>query len=99
MSVKGQLIACRDALMAGMRATSRLSTPNDKAEKLLRACLDLVEPLAGQSLAVTAAEVETTLSVLENAYAELESEQAPATAALKNAIGRLRALRLEITAK
>jgi hypothetical protein len=99
MSVKGQLIACRDALMAGMRATSRLSTPNEKTEKLLRACLDLVEHLAGQSLSVTAAEVETTLGVLEQAYGELESEQGPATAALKNAIGRLRALRLEIGTK
>jgi uncharacterized protein HemX len=99
MSVKGQLIACRDALLAGMRATSRLTTPNEKAEKLLRACLDLVEHLAGQSLSVTGAEVETTLGVLEHAYAELEAEQAPATTALKNAIGRLRALRLEIETK
>jgi hypothetical protein len=99
MSIKGQLIACRDALMAGMRATSRVSPPNEKAEKLLRACLDLVEHLSGQSLAVTTAEVETTLGVLEQAYAELENEQGPATVALKNAIGRLRALRLEIDTK
>jgi hypothetical protein len=96
MSVKGQLIACRDALLAGMRATSRVSPPNEKAEKLLRACLDLVEHLEGQSLVVTAAEVETTLGVLEQAYGELESEQGPATTSLKNAIGRLRTLRLEI---
>ena len=89
-------MACRDALMAGMRATSRVSPPNEKVEKLLRACLDLVEHLTGQSLAVTAAEVETTLAVLEAAYGELESEHGPATVALKNAIGRLRALRLEI---
>jgi hypothetical protein len=99
MSVKGQLIACRDALMAGMRATSRVASPNQKVEQLLRACLDLVEHLSGQSMAVTTVEVETTLGVLEQAYAELESEQGPATAALKNAIGRLRALRLEIDAK
>jgi len=50
-------------------------------------------------MAVTTAEVETTLSVLEQAYAELESEPGPATVALKNAIGRLRALRLEIETK
>ena len=99
MSVKGQLIACRDALMAGMRATSRVAAPNEKIEKLLRACLDLVEHLSSQSAAVTTAEVETTLAVLENAYGELDSEQGPWTVALKNAIGRLRALRLEIDAK
>ena len=99
MSIKGQLIACRDALMAGMRATSRVAAPNEKVEKLLRACLDLVEHLSGQSMAVTTGEVETTLGVLEQAYAELESEPGPATVALKNAIGRLRALRLEIETK
>ena len=85
--------------MAGMRGASRVAAPSEKVEKLLRACLDLVEHLAAQSLAVTTAEVETTLGVLEQAYAELESEQGPATVALKNAIGRLRALRLEIGTK
>jgi len=88
--------------MAGMRATARASTPNPKAEALLRACMDLVEHLVRQSLDVTAAEVETTLNVVENAYAEMEAEVGAtnaATTALKNAIGRLRALRLEIEAK
>ena len=102
MSVKGQLNACRDSLMAGMRATSRGASPNAKAEALLRACMDLVEHLAGQSMDVTTAEVETTLGVLENAYGELDTEVGAthaATVALKNAIGRLRALRLEIAAK
>jgi hypothetical protein len=102
MSVKGQLHACRDSLMAGMRATSRAAVPNPKAEQLLRACMDLVEHLVRQSLDVTTAEVETTLSVVENAYNEMEAEVGAAnaaTAALKNAIGRLRALRLEIEAK
>ena len=70
--------------MAGMRATSRAAVPNPKAEQLLRACMDLVEHLVRQSLDVTTAEVGAA-----NA----------ATAALKNAIGRLRALRLEIEAK
>ena len=85
--------------MAGMRATARAATPNPKAEALLRACMDLVEHLVRQSLDVTAAEVETTLNVVENAYAEMEAEVGAAnaaTTALKNAIGRLRALRLEI---
>ena len=82
-----------------MRATARASTPNPKAEALLRACMDLVEHLVRQSLDVTAAEVETTLNVVENAHAEMEAEVGAtnaATTALKNAIGRLRALRLEI---
>jgi hypothetical protein len=102
MSVKGQLNACRDSLMAGMRATARSGTPNPKAEALLRACMDLVEHLTGQSLNVTTAEVETTLGVLDQAYNEMDAEVGathPATVALKNAIGRLRSLRLEIEAK
>jgi hypothetical protein len=72
---------------------------------LLRACLDLVEHLVRQSLDVTTAEVETTLAVLEQAFNELEggagNEQTmnAASVALKNAIGRLKALRLELSAK
>jgi hypothetical protein len=91
--------------MAGMRAASRGATPNPRAEPLLRACLDLVEHLVRQSLDVTTAEVETTLAVLERAYAELEGEAVadatmnPASVALKNAIGKLKALRLELGAK
>ena len=91
--------------MAGMRAASRGATPNLRAEPLLRACLDLVEHLVRQSLEVTTAEVETTLAVLERAYAELEGEAVaeapmnPASVALKNAIGKLKALRLELGAK
>ena len=88
--------------MAGMRAASRGATPNPKAEPLLRACLDLVEHLVRQSLEVTTAEVETTLAVLERAYGELEGESAeasnPPSVALKNAIGKLKALRIELTA-
>ena len=102
MTVKGQLHACRDSLMAGMRAASRGSAVSPKAEVLLRACMDLVEHLVRQSLEVTTAEVETTLGVLEQAYAEMEGEVGAvhgATVALKNAIGRLRTLRLELTAK
>lgn len=91
--------------MAGMRAASRGAAPNPRAEPLLRACLDLVEHLVRQSLDVTTAEVETTLAVLEQAFGELEggagAEAAmnPASVALRNAIGRLKALRLELGAK
>lgn len=91
--------------MAGMRAASRGSSPNPQAEPLLRACLDLVEHLVRQSVDVTAAEVETTLAVLERAFGELEdgtgdaTTMNPSSVALKNAIGRLKALRLEIAAK
>jgi hypothetical protein len=91
--------------MAGMRAASRGATPNPRAEPLLRACLDLVEHLVRQSLDVTTAEVETTLAVLERAYGELEGETSgevamnPASVALKNAIGKLKALRIELGAK
>jgi hypothetical protein len=87
--------------MAGMRAASR-GVASPKAESLLRACLDLVEHLVRQSLEVTTAEVETTLGVLEQAYTEMETEVGAthgATSALKNAIGRLKALRIELTAK
>ena len=51
---------------------------------------------------MTTAEVETTLGVVEQAYNEMDAEVGAAnaaTVALKNAIGRLRALRLEIEAK
>ena len=88
--------------MAGMRAASRGAVVNPKAEALIRACMDLVEHLVRQSLDVTTAEVETTLGVLDQAYGEMETEVGSthgATVALKNAIGRLRALRLELTAK
>jgi hypothetical protein len=88
--------------MAGMRAASRGAAVSPKAEALLRACMDLVEHLVRQSLEVTTAEVETTLGVLDQAYGEMETEVGAthgATVALKNAIGRLRALRLELTAK
>src|SRR5258708_33594447 len=56
MSVKGQLTASRDFLMAGMRASARGAKPNEQAEKLGRACLDLAEHLVRQSENVTAGE-------------------------------------------
>ena len=88
--------------MAGMRASARGAAPNERAATLLRACLDLVEHLARQSLDVKAGEVETTLAVLEQAYAELEGEIGATNAvsvSLRNAIGKLKALRIEMGAK
>ncbi len=87
--------------MAGMRAAARGAAPDPNGEQLLRACLDMVEHLARQSLDVTTNEVEKTLAVLENAFNELadEARQGAVGTALKNAIGKLRALRLEMTAK
>ena len=103
MTVKGQLHACRDSLMAGMRAASRGAAPNPKAEPLLRACLDLVEHLVRQSLDVTTAEVETTLACSSaptpSWKARSRTRDQPSAAALKNAIGQLKALRLELGAK
>src|SRR5688572_32297605 len=49
VTVKSQLTACRDSLMAGMRAATRGAAPNERAERILRACLDLVEHLTRQA--------------------------------------------------
>jgi hypothetical protein len=101
VTVKGQLTACRDSLMAGMRAAARGATPDERAGTLLRACLDLVEHLTGEAKEVSVAEVNTTLNVLEQALNELERDAEPnaASVALRNAIGRLQALRAEISVK
>jgi hypothetical protein len=99
MSVKGQLTACRDFLMVGMRASARGAVPHEASAKNIRACLDLVEQLVRQSENVRAPEVETTLTVLTRAAAELDSDEASPPAvmsALRNAIGRLQALRTEM---
>jgi hypothetical protein len=100
MSVKGQLTACRDFLMVGMRASARGAVPHEASAKNIRACLDLVEQLVRQSENVRAHEVETTLTVLTRAAAELDTDEASPPAvisALRNAIGRLQALRTEMT--
>src|SRR5665213_3244908 len=101
VTVKSQLTACRDSLMAGMRAASRGATPDERAGTLLRACLDLVEHMARQSSEVSVTEVNTTLNVLEQALGEMERDAEPnaASIALRNAIGRLQALRSEIGVK
>src|SRR3954468_2885714 len=99
MSVKGQLTASRDFLMAGMRASARGSVPNEQAAKLLRACLDLVEHMVPKSEKLTSAEVDTPLGVLQQAAAELEQDDSASAglAAVRHAIGRMQALRSEIS--
>jgi len=101
VTVKSQLTACRDSLMAGMRAATRGAAPDERAATLLRACLDLVEHMTGQAAEVTAAEVNTTLNVLGQALVDMERDADPtaASTALRNAIGRMQALRSEISGK
>jgi hypothetical protein len=86
--------------MAGMRASARGATPDQRAGTLLRACLDLVEHMTNQATDVTVTEVNTTLKVLEQALSEMERDAEPnaASVALRNAIGRLQGLRAEISA-
>src|SRR4051795_4892598 len=99
MSVKGQLTACRDFLMVGMRAAARGATVHEQSEKNIRACLDLVEQLVRVSENVKAAEVETTLNVLNRAAAELSADETSppsVVSALRNAVGRLQSLRAEM---
>ncbi len=86
--------------MAGMRASSRVGTQNPQAEKVLRACMDLVETLVRQPPEnITIMDVETTLNVMHKAQAELDDET-PASnavvASIRNAMGRLQALRAEL---
>ena len=103
MSIKSQLTSTRDFLMAGIRASARVSTRNPHAERVLQACLDLVETLVRQppeSIAQT--EVEMILSVMHKAMTELDDETAATRAvvsSIQNAIGRLQTLRVELNAR
>jgi hypothetical protein len=103
MSVKSQLNASRDFLLTGMRAAARVQTQNPKAEKTLRACLDLIETLVRQPAdQVTQVDVETTLNVLHQSMTEIDDETPASTAfvqSIKNAAGRLQDLRRELAAK
>ena len=97
MSVKGQLRACSDFLMVGMRAAERANSENSK--RIVRQCMDYVELLVRSAENVKAPEVETTLNFVNKAAAELQADEASAAAviaALRNAIGRLQALRAEM---
>src|SRR5262245_28081830 len=96
MSVKGQLRACTDFLMVGMRAAERENS--EEGKKLIRACMDHVELLVRLSDNVKLHDVEATIPLLNKAAAEMYSDDlTPAvTSALRSAIGRLHALRDEL---
>jgi hypothetical protein len=103
MSVKSQLNASRDFLLTGMRAAARISTQNPKAEKVLRASLDLVETLVRQPAEnLTVSDLETTINVLYQSMQEIDDETPASTAfvqSIKNAAGRLQELRRELSTK
>ena len=96
MSVKGQLRACTDFLMVGMKAAERENS--DEGKKLIRACMDHVELLVRLSENVKLTDVENTIPLINKSAAELHSDEvSPAiVSALRNAIGRLHALREEL---
>jgi hypothetical protein len=101
MSVKSQLNSTRDFLMVGLRTTARASTPNAEAEKVLQACLDMVETLAHRPADIDVTEVEMTLSVMQRAVTELDDDTAATRAvvsSMQNAIGRLQGVRAELSA-
>jgi hypothetical protein len=97
LSVKSQLRACSDFLMVGMKAAERANSEN--AKLVVRKCMDYVELLVRQSENVKAPEVEATLQFVNRAAAELQAGDPAATSvisALRNAVGRLQALRTEM---
>jgi hypothetical protein len=97
MSVKGQLRACSDFLMVGMKAAERANSKSGL--QLLRACMDHVELLVRQSENAKASDVERTAALLNKAAAELQAESGSGNAivsALRNAIERLHALSAEL---
>jgi hypothetical protein len=96
MSVKGQLRACTDFLMVGMKAAERENSEEGKT--LVRACMDHVELLVRLSENVKLHDVEATIPLITKAAAELHSDEVSPSivAALRNAIGRLHALRDEL---
>lgn len=101
MSVKSQLSSTRDFLMAGLRASTRPSSPNIQAEKVLQACLDLVDRMAQRPADIAVNEVEMTLSVMHKAVSEIDDETAATRAvvsSMQNAIGRLQGVRAELSA-
>jgi hypothetical protein len=99
MTIKSQLHACREALMAGLRAAERADVPDTRVMATLRACLDVVEHLEHWSDEVSASQVDTALAVVERAAVEFGTEPVAAHAvlvAVRNAVGRLQRLRTEL---
>ena len=69
---------------------------------MLQACLELIEQLVRKAELVSADELTTALDVLTRAAHELDDETPRTTAivaAMRNAIGRMQALRTEIATK
>jgi hypothetical protein len=102
MNIKSQLTSTRDYLMAGLRASSRVSTRNPHAERVIQACLDLVETLARRPPdTISRNEVDLTLSVMHQAMTELDDETGATktvVSSIQKAIGRLQNLRAELSA-
>jgi hypothetical protein len=99
MSIKSQLHSSRDFLMVGMRKAARGPAPNAQTEKLLGACVDLVDQLARQPDLVTVPDLEKTLGVLHQAASELDDGTSATSAvvgSIQQAIGRLQSLRAEL---
>jgi hypothetical protein len=83
--------------MVGMRAAERANSETSK--RIVRQCMDYVELLVRSAENVKTPEVETTLTFVNKAAAELQADEKSATAviaALRNAVGRLQALRTEM---
>jgi hypothetical protein len=102
MSLKSQLNSTRDFLMVGLRASTRASAQQPQAEKVLQACLDLVETMAQRPADIAVSEVEITLSVMHKAVTELDDDTAATRAvvsSMQNAIGRLQGVRAELGAR
>jgi hypothetical protein len=102
MSVKSQLSSTRDFLMVGLRASTRASAPQPQAEKVLQACLQLVETMAQRPAEIGMTDVEMTLSVMHKAVTELDDDTAATravVASMQNAIGRLQSVRAELGAR
>jgi hypothetical protein len=99
MSVKGQLNACGESLMIGIRRVQRSAAPDEQTLTTLRACLDVVERLERSAGEIVADQVDMALAVVTKASQELGQGAtiAPAvTGAVRNAADRLQRLRSEL---
>jgi hypothetical protein len=101
MTAKGQLHACVDSLMVGVRAAERAAVPDPRVLATLRACLDVVERLEQSAADVTASQLVIALGVVNQAVVELRRAPALAPAvlgAVRNAVDRLQRLHAEHSA-
>jgi len=104
LTVKSQLHACCDSLMAGVRAAERAAERTDDTDprvlRTLRACQDVVERLERSSADVTEMQVEIALGVVKQAVVDLTAGSAAnaVLGAVRNAVDRLQRLRDELKA-